>query len=180
MSSPQDAPGQREPNGQPWGSAEEPALPPWGSPPAPSTPYPSMAYPSAPYPSPPPSGPYPSAPYTAASGPVDQNARNWATGAHLSGFVAAWFALGFLGPLVVLLTVGNTSPFVRRHAVEALNFNLTVLIAIGVSVVLMLALVGFLLLPLVGLLYLVSTIRGAIAASGGQEFRYPMTIRFIR
>ena len=105
--------------------------------------------------------------------------RNWATAAHLSGFVAAFFFLGFLGPLVVLVTEGRRSPFVRRHAVEALNFNLSILLWLTVSAVLILALVGLLLVPAVGILYLVSTVLGAMAASRGDEFRYPLTIRFV-
>ncbi len=110
---------------------------------------------------------------------TDATSRNWATAAHLSGFVAAWVALGFMGPLIVLLAAGSNSPFVRRHAVEALNFNLSVLIYLAISAVLMFVLVGFLLLPAVGLLYLVATISGAVAASNGRDFRYPLSIRFI-
>jgi uncharacterized Tic20 family protein len=104
----------------------------------------------------------------------------WATAAHLSGFVAAYLALGFMGPLVVLLTGGRRSPFVRRHAVAALNFNLTVLLALAVSAVLVVVVVGLLMLPIVGIAYVVLTIMGALAASRGQEFRYPMTIPFVR
>jgi uncharacterized protein len=110
---------------------------------------------------------------------VDAADRNWAVAAHLSGFVAAWVALGFLGPLVVLLTEGQRRPFVRRHAVEALNFNLSVLIYSVVSAVLVLVVVGLVMLAVLGVLYLVATVLGAVAASRGQGFRYPMTIRFV-
>ncbi len=106
-------------------------------------------------------------------------ARNWAVAAHLSGFLAAYVALGFLGPLVVMLTVGKRSPFVRRHAVEALNFNLTALLAAVVSGVLVIVLVGIPMLIGVGLLYLVATIMAAVAASRGEEFRYPLTLRLV-
>jgi len=43
----------------------------------------------------------------------------------------------------------------------------------------MLVLIGFLALPLVGLLYLVATIQGAMAASRGEDYRYPLSIRFV-
>jgi hypothetical protein len=105
--------------------------------------------------------------------------RNWAVAAHLSGFVAAYLALGFLGPLVVLLAAGNRSPYIRRHAVEALNFNLSVLLYLVVSAILVLVLIGIPMLLALGLLYLVTTIQGALAASRGEEYRYPLTIRFI-
>lgn len=106
--------------------------------------------------------------------------RNWAVGAHLSAFLAAYIALGFLGPLVVLLVRGDRSQFVRRHAVEALNFNLTVLIYFVISVILVILLVGVLLLVALGILYVVAVIVGAVRASSGQDYRYPLTIRFVK
>jgi uncharacterized Tic20 family protein len=99
--------------------------------------------------------------------------------AHLSAIIGAWLALGFLGPLVVLLVQGNKSPFVRQHAVEALNFNITVLIAAVVSGILILILVGIVLLAIVGITWLVCTILGAMAASRGETYRYPLTIRLV-
>jgi uncharacterized Tic20 family protein len=105
--------------------------------------------------------------------------RTWGMVAHLSGFVAAYVALGFLGPLTVMLTVGNRSAFVRRHAVEALNFNLSVLLYAAVSAVLVVVLIGIPMLIAVGIAYLVATIGGALAANRGEEYRYPMNIRFV-
>jgi uncharacterized Tic20 family protein len=105
--------------------------------------------------------------------------RNWGMLAHLSAIIGAWLALGFLGPLVVLLVQGHRSRFVRQHAVEALNFNITVLIAVVVSAVLMLILIGFVLLAIVGIAWLVCTILGAMAASRGDPYRYPLTLRLI-
>lgn len=105
--------------------------------------------------------------------------KNWGVAAHLSSFVAAYVALGILGPVVVYVVKGQQSPFVRTHAVEAINFNITALIAIVVSAALFLVGIGIILLPLVGIVYLVATIRGAIAASNGKSYRYPLTIRFI-
>ena len=105
--------------------------------------------------------------------------RNWAVGAHLSGFVAAYLALGFIGPLVVMLTGGSRSAYVRRHAVEALNFNISVLIYLGISAVLSIILIGIPMLLAVGVLHVVASIRGALAAGRGEEYRYPVTIRFV-
>jgi uncharacterized Tic20 family protein len=121
----------------------------------------------------PPSGPVGAAPLDARS------ERNWAMAAHLSSFLAAWVALGFLGPLVVMLLVGNRSPFVRRHAVEALNFNLSWLLYIVVAGVLAWILIGIPMLVALGLAYLVLVLYGAIEASAGREFRYPLTIRVL-
>jgi uncharacterized protein len=79
----------------------------------------------------------------------------------------------------MMLTVGNRSPFVRRHAVEALNFNLSWLLYIVVAGILVWLLVGIPLLILLGVAYLVLVVLAAIEASGGREYRYPLTIRIV-
>lgn len=86
---------------------------------------------------------------------------------------------GFLGPLIVYLTVGKDDPFVRHHASEALNFQLTVLVATIVSAVLMLVLIGFVLIFVVSIGALVSAIVATMAASRGEWYRYPVCIRFV-
>jgi len=55
------------------------------------------------------------------------DSRSWALAAHLSAPVSMIVALAFLGPLIVYL-VKKDDPFVRRHAAEALNFNLSFLL----------------------------------------------------
>ena len=104
--------------------------------------------------------------------------KTWALLAHLSGLLAAWLALGVLGPLVVLLVQGNRSPFVRRHALESLNFQITLLAlcVLGVLVTVLTAGLGFLLVVpaglVVGIWALVGCIRAALAGYAGEEFRY--------
>jgi uncharacterized Tic20 family protein len=110
--------------------------------------------------------------------PADE--RMWGGAAHWSAIVAMVVALAFLGPLVVLLLKGNDSPWVRRQAVESLNFQLTILIAGIVSGVLVLVGIGLLLLPLVGLAWLVFTILGSVKASSGEDYRYPLSVRMVR
>ena len=103
----------------------------------------------------------------------------WGCAAHWSALVASVIGMAFLGPLIVMLTKGNESPYVRRQAVESLNFQLSILIYGIVSFVLVFVLVGFVLLPIVGLMWLVFTIIGAVRASKGEEYHYPVTIRMV-
>jgi uncharacterized protein len=103
----------------------------------------------------------------------------WGSAAHWSSFVAAAVLLGFLGPLIVMLTKGNESPWVRRQAVESLNFQLSILVYGAVSLLLCFVLIGLVLLPLVGLAWLVFTVIGSIRAARGEEYRYPLTIRIV-
>ena len=120
--------------------------------------------------------PYPQQPY--AQSPR-QEERTWAWIAHAGCFVGAWIAMAFLVPLVIMLVKGGTSPFVRRHAVESLNFQITVLIYAVISVVLAFVLVGFFLLAALGVFYVVVVILATVRAANGQEFRYPLTLRLV-
>lgn len=130
----------------------------------------------------PPTGPAAPTQYAAVQAPplTPTAERRWAVGAHLSGFLAAWVALGFVGPLVAMLAIGDRSPFARRHAVEALNFNLSWLIWTTVAGLLAVVLIGIPLLIALGVAYLVLVIVAAAEAGGGREFRYPLTIRIVR
>ena len=111
--------------------------------------------------------------------PPDQE-RLWAMLAHLLSFVAAYLFLGFVAPLVVLLVFGPRSAYVRAHAVESLNFNLTWLLYGIVGVILAFVLVGIPILIALGIAYLVLVVIASVRANNGEFFRYPLTIRFIR
>jgi uncharacterized Tic20 family protein len=110
--------------------------------------------------------------------------------AHISSIIAGFLVgLSFLGPLIVMLTQGPKSAFVRRHAVESLNFQITVLIvgAAGslLSVLLVLLTVGLGLLVIIPVaiaavvLVLVFTVIAGIKANNGEEYRYPVNIRLV-
>lgn len=107
-----------------------------------------------------------------AMSPSDE--RTWGMLAHLSGLF-----LSFLGPLLVMLIQGPKSPFVRDQSVEALNFQLTVMIAAFVSIILMFVLIGFLLIFVVFVAALVFEILASIAANRGERYRYPINIRMV-
>lgn len=131
-----------------------------------------MGTPDAPEP-----GPYPSG-KTVSFGPTADE-RNWAMAAHLSSVLAIWTALGFLGPLVVLLIKGDRSPFVRAQAVEALNFNISVLFYEVIAGILVLVAIGIPLLGALFVFWLVCTIIASVKVSKGQPYRYPLTIRLV-
>jgi len=105
--------------------------------------------------------------------------RNWALASHIGSIVTAWFALGLVAPLIVLLVKGKESPYVRRHAVESLNFQINALIWTLVCYLLMIVLIGFALIAVYGLFWLICVIIATVKASQGGEFRYPLTIRLI-
>jgi uncharacterized protein len=100
--------------------------------------------------------------------------RLWGLLCHLSFFV-----LGIIAPIIIMLTLGNRSQYVRYHAVEALNFHITVWIAGLVSGLLILLLIGIVLLPLVLVVSAIFAIIAAIQAYQGQYYRYPLTLRLV-
>ena len=106
--------------------------------------------------------------------------RLWAMLAHLLSFVAAYLFLGFVAPLIVLLVFGPRSAYVRAHAVESLNFNLSWLLYGIVAVILIIIGIGILILIALGLAYLVLVVIASVRANNGEFFRYPLTIRFVR
>jgi uncharacterized Tic20 family protein len=118
-------------------------------------------------------------PDTWGASPTTSEERNWALAAHVGSFVTAWFALGLFAPLLVLLIKAKDSPFVRRHAVESLNFQLNALVYSVVFALLLFALVGFVLLPLYGIFYVIVVIIGTVKAGSGEEYRYPLTVRVV-
>lgn len=154
----------------------------------PSSPPPASPPPASPPPLPPvphvPASPTPATPRT------DAERRNWAIGAHLSAVVLAFFGgLAVLGPLVVYLVKKDEDTFIAEHSREALNFQLTWLIGgiVGglIAVVGTVVTVGLGLIVLVPLgiglaiAWLVFTIQAAIAASRGEYYRYPLTVRMV-
>ena len=76
----------------------------------------------------------------------------------------------FVGPLLFMLISGRRSPFIRKHAVEALNFQLTLLAIVVVTFG-----VGA---ALYAVTWIIAAI-AALAALAGHRFHYPFTLRLI-
>jgi len=109
-----------------------------------------------------------------ASGTSVADDRTMAILVHVLGLFTS-----FIGPLVLYLIKKDESPVVRHHAAEALNFQITVVIASIVSLVLLLVLVGIVTMSATMILGIVFPMMGAFAASRGELYRYPINIRFV-
>lgn len=103
--------------------------------------------------------------------------RTWAVLAHLLGLVA-----GFLAPLVVWLMFRGRGPYLEDQAKEALNFQITLILAYVVGGILTIVTLGIgspiLLVIVVG--QLVFQLLAGFAASRYEWYRYPVSIRFVR
>lgn len=108
------------------------------------------------------------------------DSRNWAMAAHLS-----FLLVPLIGPLIVLLAKGGDYPFVGQHAKEAINAHLSLSIwgfIAGVVIGVTLGLGVIVVAPvavLAGLAFLIFTLRGSMAASRGQAYRYPFIWRLV-
>jgi uncharacterized protein len=108
---------------------------------------------------------------------------NWAVIAHLAGLASYLGVVPFasvIGPLIVWLLKKDTSAFVDEHSKESLNFQITMSIVFVISLLLCLAVIGFFILPVLGIWILVLVVVAAIKASKGEHFRYPLTIRLVK
>lgn len=115
--------------------------------------------------------------------------RTWGMLTHISALVA-WLVtagtLSFLGPLVVYVMYKDRSVFVREHATEALNFQLSLYIYTAVGILLSIITLGLgliIVLPVAvlgAIAAIIFMIIGTVAASDGRPFRYPLTIRLVK
>lgn len=115
------------------------------------------------------------------TGGVSNDEKMWRMFCHLSGIL-----LSVLGPVLVWQIKKNELPGVEPHGKEALNFQITVLIAMVAGFVLTAVSLGFLgcivvpLLMLVGLANVVLSIIAGIKANNGEFYTYPCTLRLVK
>jgi len=74
----------------------------------------------------------------------------------------------------------NDMPFVAQQGVEALNFQITVALAFLAAALLSVILIGFLLMPIIGIGALVLTIIAGIKANQGEHYEYPINWRIVK
>ena len=101
--------------------------------------------------------------------------RNIAALTHAGGIL-----FGFIPALIVyLLKKDSGSAWLVQQSKEALNFQITVLIAYVVASILSTLLIGILIFPLIFIVNLIFCVLAAIKASNGEVYRYPLTLRLL-
>ncbi|WP_203900635.1 DUF4870 domain-containing protein [Virgisporangium aliadipatigenens] len=138
---------------------------------------------------PPPGGPQPGQPgyggygQQAYAGTPDE--KNMIMVAHwggVAGVLIGGALFGWVGPLIAYLAKGNTSPLVRAHALATLNFHITWVGINAIAWVITICTLFFAspLLILTGIACLVISIIGAVKATNGEYWNYPLTIPIIK
>lgn len=105
----------------------------------------------------------------------EKQEKMWAMLCHIGAIV-----LGFIAPLVIWLVKKDESPLVDDQGKEALNFQITITLAVIVSMFLTVVVIGVFLLPVIAIFNLIMLIVAGIKANDGIKYRYPINIRFIK
>ncbi|MGV8857363.1 DUF4870 domain-containing protein [Rhodoglobus sp.] len=116
-----------------------------------------------------------SSPYAPIQPMSPSDEKLWSTLIHIGGIF-----LGFISALVGYLVFKDRGPFVRAHARTALNFQITMYIAMFLGGILTVVGIGFLIIVAAAVLIVIFSIIAAIAANKGQAYSYPLTFEFIK
>lgn len=77
-------------------------------------------------------------------------------------------------PLIIYI-LKKDSEFVRHHAKEALMFHLGMIVALFISALLTIVLIGILLIPFFIIVYVVCTIIAIVKSVNSEPYCYPVT-----
>lgn len=111
----------------------------------------------------------------------DVASRNLAVVAHLAAYSGLFLpALAPIAIPIVVLAMKPHDEYVRAHALESLNLEITVWLAIATFGILSFVLIGIPFLLVTVLFALIAPIPAAIAAASGEPHEYRFIIRFFR
>ncbi|MDX1694506.1 MAG: DUF4870 domain-containing protein, partial [Ketobacteraceae bacterium] len=108
--------------------------------------------------------------------------KNWGVYCHLAVFLGVFLPVvgNFLGPGLVWLLKKEEYPFAGDQGKEVLNFQITLLLVSIAAGFLSAVLIGVIVLWILPFYWLIFTIVGAVKASEGKAYRYPLTLRLIK
>lgn len=100
---------------------------------------------------------------------------------HLLGFAGLFFPFGnILAPLIFWLVKRGDSSYLGSVGKEAINFQISYTIYLTVSLILCKIWIGLILFPVIGLMWMLFMVIAAAKSGNGREYRYPLTIRFLK
>ncbi|MFZ4682610.1 MAG: DUF4870 domain-containing protein [Terrimicrobiaceae bacterium] len=106
--------------------------------------------------------------------------KQWAVITHLSAFAGLALPAGnILAPLVLWLVKKAEVPSLDQVGKDVLNFQISWSIYLLLSGLSMFFCIGMILLPVAAIAWLVFVILGAIKASNGERYNFPLTIKFL-
>lgn len=108
--------------------------------------------------------------------------NNWAVVLHLSQLLGLTAApvVGLAAPIVIWLLMKEQYPGLDAHGKSVTNWILSSLLYAVICVASLFVFVGFVLLPALVLMGIIFPIIGAMEASRGKVWKYPLTIEFMK
>lgn len=119
--------------------------------------------------------PQPANPYNVVQPLSPADEKLWAILVHIGGIF-----FNFLPALIGYLVLKDRGPFVRQHTGAALNFQITLAIALFAGVILSVIGIGILILFAASIVNIIFSILAAVAANKGEGYVYPIAIKFIK
>jgi uncharacterized Tic20 family protein len=111
---------------------------------------------------------------------VTSQDRTWGILAHAAAFLGLIVPFGnVLGPLLVWAIKKDDSQFVADNGREALNFQITWTILLVFAALLILVGIGLLVLPILGIAWLILVVIAIIRASDDKVYDYPLTLDLV-
>lgn len=112
---------------------------------------------------------------------VSEKDKQYAMFIHLSQFAGLLIPLlGWVLPLILWQTKKNTSAFIDTNGKIVMNWIISSLIYGIICYLLVFLLIGFVLLPALGICSIIFIIIGSIKANNGEMWPYPLSIHFIK
>jgi uncharacterized protein len=90
---------------------------------------------------------------------------------------ALTFFGGFIAPLIILLVAKDE--MTRKHARNALNWQISLAIYFIISFVLLIIIIGFFLIIALAIINIIFVIIAAVKAGNGELWKYPLAIPFL-
>ena len=99
----------------------------------------------------------------------------WLALLHLSGLFIMIFP-----PLILYIWKKPEIPEMQSHFKEVMNFQLSMLVYLLGATILIMAVIGLLILPLLGLFSTAIIILNTIKVMNGDPYKYPLIIKFLK
>lgn len=145
--------------------------------------FPDPNSPENPYRSPAYNSPDPASQFPGANPNLEMNpdARTMGMACHLAAFAGIVMPCfgDIIGPLIIWQMKKDEHRFVDDQGKESLNFQLSCWIYLFFAIISAFFVIGFFLIPAIGMAKMVFQIIANVKARDGVAYRYPLTIRFL-
>jgi len=110
----------------------------------------------------------------------DANERQWIVATHLSALIGLVVPFGnIIAPLIIWLIKKQEYPGLDAVGRSVLNFQISWMIYAFIAGLTIWVCIGAVLLPAVAIAWLVFLLIGAVKASNGETYKFPLTIKML-